>query len=46
MCEFNPELPIYLVSKEKLVKETSLAKLLPDCFSPKRMTFDFFNGKK
>ena len=71
LCEFNPEIPFYLVRKdmkvrvgEKIpnskrylnrkdtkecsltlikVKETSLAKLLPDSFTPKRLNLHFHN---
>lgn len=43
LCEFNPEIPFYLVRKDMKVKETSLAKLLPDSFTPKRMKLHFYN---
>ena len=43
MCEFEPALPIYLVRVDLKVKVTNLGLLLPDCFSPKRMTFEFHN---
>ena len=41
LCEFNPEIPFYLVRKDMKVKETSLAILLPDSFTPKRMNLPF-----
>ncbi len=46
MCEFNPAIPIYLVRPDDGVEVTSLAKLLPECFSPKTMelTFHKSNG--
>ena len=43
MCEFEPSLPIYLVRVDLKVKVTNLGLLLPDCFSPKRMNFEFHN---
>ena len=43
LCEFNPEIPFYLVRKDMKVKETSLAKLLPDSFTPKRLNLHFHN---
>ena len=46
MCEFNPELPIYLVRPyDMTVQVTSLKQLLPESFSPKTMNFAFHNGK-
>ncbi len=44
LCEFNPSLPIYLVRPDEAVEVTSLAKLLPECFSPKTMDLAFHNG--
>ncbi len=45
MCEFNPDLTIYLVRiKDLKVQCTDLNTLFPDCFSPKRLNFKFFNG--
>ena len=46
LCEFNPTIPIYLVKPNRTVQVTSLAKLLPDCFSPKTMKFEFYNGEE
>ena len=44
LCEFNPEIPIYLIrSKDHIVQLTSLATLLPESFTPKRHKFEFFN---
>jgi len=44
MCEFNPEIPIYLIrSKDHIVQITSLATLLPESFTPKRTKFEFYN---
>jgi len=44
LCEFNPEIPIYLVrSKDHIVQLTSLATLLPESFTPKRQKFEFYN---
>merc|ERR1711863_126275 len=41
LCEFNPEIPIYLVRHgDHMVQMTSLATLLPDSFTPKRTKFD------
>eukprot|EP00095_Tigriopus_kingsejongensis_P009579 maker-scaffold1019_size70576-snap-gene-0.15 protein:Tk09579 transcript:maker-scaffold1019_size70576-snap-gene-0.15-mRNA-1 annotation:"cytidine deaminase" len=46
LCEFNPDLPIYLVRPDLKVKMTNLNYLLPDCFSPKKMTFGFYKGEE
>jgi len=44
LCEFNPEIPIYLVRhKDHIVQITSLATLLPESFTPKRTKFEFYN---
>ncbi|TRY68667.1 hypothetical protein TCAL_03799 [Tigriopus californicus] len=44
MCEFNPDLEIYLVRLDHKVQLVNLNQLLPDCFSPKKMAFGFHNG--
>ena len=45
LCEFNPEIPFYLVRRDRKVSETSLAVLLPDSFTPKRLKLHFHNDK-
>lgn len=45
LCEFNPEIPFYLVRRDRKVKETSLGVLLPDSFTPKRLKLHFHNDK-
>lgn len=45
MCEFNPDLTIYLVRQhDKMVQTTSLDKLLPESFTPKRLNLAFHNA--
>merc|ERR1711962_405915 len=46
LAEFNPNIPIYLVRPDLEVQVTSLAILLPEAFTPKRMSLQFHNGKK
>ena len=46
LCEFNPDIPIYLVKADMMVKITDLGVLLPDSFSPLRMKFDFHKGEE
>jgi len=41
MAEFNPDIPIFLVRLDGKVQVTSLANLLPDPFTPKRMKLNF-----
>merc|ERR1719310_1508408 len=43
LAEFNPNLPIYLVRLDGMVKITNLNKLLPDAFSPKNLQLKFYN---
>jgi len=45
LCEFNPEIPFFLVRRDRKVRETSLAVLLPDSFTPKRLKLHFHNDK-
>jgi len=44
LAEFNPDMMIYLVRLDGMVKVTNLNILLPDAFSPKRLKFEFHNG--
>jgi len=44
MAEFNPQIPIYLVRLDGIVKITSLRYLLPESFSPKNLDLKFHNG--
>jgi len=44
LAEFNPNLPIYLVRLDGMVKITNLNKLLPEAFSPKNLQLKFYNG--
>jgi cytidine deaminase len=45
MCEFNPDLDIYLVRVQDLkVQVTDLGTIFPDSFTPKRLNLKFFNG--
>jgi hypothetical protein len=45
MCEFNPDLDIFLVRiKDLKVQVTNLATLFPDSFTPKRLNLKFYNG--
>ena len=42
MCEFNPDVPIYLVRiHDNMVQITNLDELLPQCFTPKRIKISF-----
>ena len=42
MCEFNPDVPIYLVrNSDNMVQVTNLDSLLPQCFTPKRRKMEF-----
>jgi cytidine deaminase len=44
LSEFNHEIPIVLVKSDQTVKLTSLAQLLPDSFTPKRLSLHFFKN--
>ena len=42
MCEFNPDVPIYLIRlHDNMVQITNLDYLLPQCFTPKRRKMEF-----
>ena len=42
MCEFNPDVPIYLIRHhDHMVQITNLNELLPQCFTPKRIGIKF-----
>ena len=42
MCEFNPDVPIYLIrNHDNMVQVTNLDDLLPQCFTPKRIQITF-----
>ena len=44
MCEFNPDVPIYLVRHhDNMVQVANLDNLLPQCFTPKRRQMEFSN---
>ena len=46
MCEFNPDLDIYLVRVKDLeVQVTNLANLFPEAFTPKRLDLKFYNSQ-
>jgi len=44
LAEFRPDIPIYLVRLDGMVKCTNLKTLLPDSFSPKNLDLHFHNG--
>ena len=44
LAEFNPEIPVYLVRLDGAVRITDLNTLLPEAFSPKKLSFKFHNG--
>ena len=44
LAEFNPEIPVYLVRLDGAVRITNLNTLLPEAFSPKKLSFKFHNG--
>merc|ERR1712059_242366 len=46
MAEFNPDIPIYLVRPYMEVQVTNLNVLLPEAFTPRRMSLQFHNGNK
>ena len=44
MCEFNPDVAIYLIRPhDNMVQITNLDCLLPQCFTPKRRKMEFSN---
>ena len=45
LAEFNPEIPVYLVRLDGAVQITDLLRLLPDAFTPKKLSLKFHNGK-
>ena len=44
LAEFNPEMRIYLVRLDGAVQVSDLNTLLPEAFSPKKLSFKFHNG--
>lgn len=44
LAEFNPEIRIFLVRLDGAVQVSDLNTLLPEAFSPKKLSFKFHNG--